>query len=201
MCKDLLEKLNNYFNPKPKPPGPGQIIVIGGSPTVSSKLPFPEEPRNNEATIENTDIGLIWDKCFEERAVPAANRNALKALVKVELVYPFFVDIGGVYQEVPAGTWKDVLGRYNMKCEPQWANSGLFAHELCHPVYDCLTPEERLEFESVYGLQVESNELMVYLDSVNSYMNTTVIEAHAEVYRFLGQYMPDSLKKFYPGLF
>jgi hypothetical protein len=195
MCKAILD----YLAGKPKPPGQGTVIIIGGapyaftpitSPSDTKTLPHPEEPRNDNQTLENTNVSMFYEKWFTDWEVPEQYHLfwQLAIDVKLDVTIPY-----------AAGVWADGNG-VHLRCRPEYMNAGVLAHENAHNSYALLTPDEKLEFESVYGLEVENNELMVYLDSVNSYMNTTVVEAHAEVYRYLGQYMPESLKKFYQRL-
>jgi hypothetical protein len=42
---------------------------------------------------------------------------------------------------------------------------------------------------------------MKHLFKTQAYASQNDIEAHAEIYRYLGQFMPEVLKGFYPKLF
>jgi UTP-glucose-1-phosphate uridylyltransferase len=62
-----------------------------------------------------------------------------------------------------------------------------------------LTDEQKNAFEAAYhgtrGLPI--TKLLI---KEHPYTQSSVVEAHAEVYRYLGIIMPESLKEFYPKL-
>ena len=82
-----------------------------------------------------------------------------------------------------------------------WFNPGTIAHEQAHHAWVELTAEQRTAFEQEYHPIIKTNPLIKLLYSQNTYGLTSIAEGHAEVYRYLGQSMPDVLKKFYPKLF
>lgn len=162
-------------------------------PDAPLTIPYPEEPPNYAQTSANTNVAMFIDKAMEERAVP--EQYHLGWLISMDIT----IDNSFPY---PAGVWETAGGLRHMKVQSPFVNAGICSHEvLAHGAWDRLTELQKLEWESVYGIMVQSDKLMVLLDIQNSYMNTSVVEAYAEVYRYLGQYMPEELKRFYPGLF
>lgn len=173
---------------KPKPP---IIIPPVDNGTVPLVLPHPEEPPDYTRNLENTNVSMFYDKWFTDWEVPEQYHLywQLQIDIKLDMTILF-----------PAGTWTDDTGTH-MVCRPEYMNAGVIAHENSHNSRRLLTEDECLEFETRYCTLVQTDKLMVLLDVQNSYMNTTIVEAHAEVYRYLGQQMPTPLKKFYPRLF
>ena len=87
-----------------------------------------------------------------------------------------------------------------MFVRPEWANPGVIAHEMAHISYSFLTITDVAQFALTY-LPLLADALVKLLESQNQYMKTSTVELHAEVYRYLGERMPQSLKTFYPKLF
>ncbi len=82
-----------------------------------------------------------------------------------------------------------------------WLNAGVIAHEQAHNAWAELTIIQKKDFEAEYAPLIKTDRLIRLLYSQHKYGLTSVIEGHAEVYRYLGQSMPEELKKFYPKLF
>jgi hypothetical protein len=63
-----------------------------------------------------------------------------------------------------------------------------------------LKPEEKASYTTEYTNALKTDALLKYLYSQKQYMSTNIIEAHAEVFRYLGNKMPAQLKNYYPEL-
>jgi hypothetical protein len=167
-------------------------------PDAPPTIPHPEEPPNYAQTPTNTNIAMFVDKWLTDWAVPDKYHLGWK------LTLDFIIDNSFPY---PAGVWGTSDGIIHGKFQSPYVNTGVVAHEGGgHGSYAKLTEDEKLEFESTYVPLLnddnpETQTIMELLWTVNSYMHTSAVEAHAEVYRYLGQFMPEELKQFYPNLF
>jgi hypothetical protein len=154
-------------------------------------LPHPEEKPDYSRNLENTSFISVMDKWFEIYSVPEQYRgfwqDRIAATVTVEISYP-------------AGTW-DQDGIRHLAVRPEWLNPGVIAHEQAHNSYALLTGSQKTEFSSIYSHLKETDSLIKLLYSINTYGLSNEIEGHAEVYRYLGEKMPEQLKKYYPKLF
>ncbi len=149
-------------------------------------IPHPEEPINPLATLENTFIEQVFSKWFIEWEVPIE-------------YYPFWLGIDiKLAKELssPAATFSETKQMY---VKPEWANPSVIAHEIAHISYSLLT--DKSQFTLVFNEAMFNDELLKYLWSVKPYMRSSIIETHADIYRYLGEEMPKSLKTFYPNLF
>lgn len=153
-----------------------------------SKLPHPREKPNYNTTLYNVNIDKFISKWFYDWQVPEKYADFWNQ-VKYKLSY---------YYDVPACAFQVEKEIY---IRPEWCSAGVIAHENAHISWNELTKEQESEFFKVYQSELISDYLMIMLDRENDYMNTSPIEAHAEVYRYLGSQMPESLKTFYPKLF
>lgn len=150
------------------------------------RLPYPEEKVNYTQTIDNIDVDTIINTWIINYFVPIEYRewwrNTIIITVTNEINYP-------------AQTWGG-----HLDIRPEYLNCGVIAHEQAHISYSLLTNEEKLEFSIIYNKE-KSSPLIKLLYSKNKYGLTNDIEGHAEVYRYLGGKMPETLKKYYPKLF
>jgi len=87
----------------------------------------------------------------------------------------------------------------HMWISPVWLNPGVIAHEMAHISYWQLSPEKKRRFEASY--QATTEPLVLLVKKERTYAETSMVETHAEIYRFLGKYMPESFWEFYPFLF
>ncbi len=149
-------------------------------------LPHPEESQNLTATKGNTDLQSIVENWLDSWGV--TDKEFWRSQVSREL-------IDGL--AFPALTYSEIkLTQIN----PQWANPGVVAHESAHISYSFLSETEKAEFKTTLEENLKTSPLMKLLSEKNSYMNTNVVEAHAECYRFIGEKLPEIMKKFYPRL-
>jgi len=166
--------LGNLFKPKPLP----------------LTIPHPEEAQNSQPVIDNISFYLVLERWFVEWGVPVEYQDFWRAWPIA--IVPNLTYYGNYY---PALTWVD-----RTEIDPTWANPGVLAHEMAHVSYSFLTITDIGQFDITYQ-EVKSDALVELLESQNQYMKTNTLELHAEVYRYLGQKMPDRLKPFYPKLF
>jgi DNA-directed RNA polymerase subunit RPC12/RpoP len=174
----------------------------GPSSSSSLTLPHPEEPMNPSATLANTSVDAVMTRWLQDWAVPAPHWDYWKKAIdlKVYDVYPPDLIAKGLRQDTPAGTWEAGGKRY-LAIKPQWLNPGVIAHEQAHNSYALLDSNRKTAFSTLYNSLKNSDSLIVHLFSINKYGLTSDIEGHAEVYRYIGQRMPEQLKPFYPMLF
>jgi len=169
------------------------------NPTV---LPHPEESRNDARTMASADINGTLNMWLNDWAVPVENREFWKSMIVVTLKSPLIIrDDVGNEKEVPACTYWGTGGRRYLDIEPEWLNPGVIAHEQAHNSYALLSEDQKQAFISTYRRLINVDPYIVLLYSIDTYGLTSDIEGHAEVYRYLGQCMPQELKKYYPKLF
>ena len=153
--------------------------------------PHPEEKFNLKATEDNTSADDAIFRWYHDYNVPYRFREFWTENIRIYLDDTF----------VGAGTWEDENGLRHNIYHPGYLNSGCIAHERSHDSHDLLTEEEKLEFHYAYHAIKDTNKTILKLWKYNTYGTTSDIEAHAEIYRYLGEEMPEVLKQFYPKLF
>jgi hypothetical protein len=188
MLNNIFNALNTILNNK----GPGQAMT----------LPHPEEPMNPSATLANTSVAAIIDQWFVQWAVPGNYQERWKNAIDIQVyaVYPPSIMAMGLNQDTPAATW-EADGKRHMVVKPQWLNPGVVAHEQAHNSYAYLTPDQKSAFASLYSALKNTDPLIKLLYTINTYGLTNDVEGHAEVYRYIGQQMPEQLIPYYPYLF
>jgi hypothetical protein len=193
---------------KPQTQGTGESgQITTGAPATSEtpptlSLPHPEEPMNPAQTVANMDIGAVMTEWLTQRNVPQENRDYFKNGIEIEVydAWPPDKIASGTNPNTPAMTWQVGNKRY-LACLAKWLNVGVIAHEQAHNSYALLTEDEKAEWKSVYLDIRESDPLIKYLFKINPYGLTNEIEGHAEIGRYIGQSMSESLRKYYPKLF
>ena len=194
MC---IDKILSLFKKKDMPipsstPGPITEPEPISEPTPETlSIPHPEEAPDQTKTIENTDLDSALNEWEINYGVPEMHREYWKTKISIKL------DANLPY---PAATYKQG-GIRHLTIKPEWVNPGVIAHEQAHNSYSLLSEEQKAEFSAVYTPLKTKNPLIILLFSQNKYGLTNNIEGHAEVYRYLGEKMPDDLKKYYPKLF
>jgi hypothetical protein len=165
-------------------------------------LPHPEEPMAPSANLSNIDASSVMNKWLVDWNVPERFWNYWRNAISLEAydAYPPSILAMGVRQDTPAATW-EAGGKRHLAIKPQWLNPGVIAHEQAHNSYALLAPEQKTEFSSVYTPLKNSDPLIRFLYSRNTYGLSNDVEGHAEVYRYIGDKMPQQLRKFYPLLF
>ena len=159
-------------------------------------LPHPEESMNPQATLGNTDIKGVIREWYSAWNVPQINQPFWDS-VSISVVDNLYCVFNNQFTKVPALTYADTK---EMSIDPMWANPGVIAHEMAHISYSFLTIIDVAQFNIAYE-EVKIDALIKLLESQNQYMKTNTVELHAEIYRYLGERMPESLKTFYPRLF
>ncbi|MDD5700437.1 MAG: hypothetical protein PHU23_00180 [Dehalococcoidales bacterium] len=172
------------------------LFIKEPPPEPELELPHPEEPKDDSQTVENVDVDVICTKWLTNWDVPADQRDFWKNKIRITLHETYFV--GGI--EVPAGTYDCEVGRC-MDIEAKWLNPGVIAHEQAHNSYSFLSDAKKAEFSTVYSAVKNTDPMIMLMREKHSYADTNDVEAHAEVYRYIGQEMPAELKEFYPKLF
>ena len=79
--------------------------------------------------------------------------------------------------------------------QSQFANVGILAHEAAHVSYSLL--EDKRGFEIVFNYLADNPKIKLLREMGKL---STAIENHAEIYRYWGNQMPESLKQYYPEL-
>lgn len=155
------------------------------------KLPHPEEKPDYTQTLENINLSSIFQEWLNQWDVPMEFRDYWRVSIEIN-----------VTNEIshPAQAWEREGIRY-IDIRPEYVVPGVIAHEQAHNSYALLSNKEMADFSVIYNMEKRIDPLIKFLYSKNTYGLTSDIEGHAEVYRYLGQSMPDSLKKYYPKLF
>ena len=154
-------------------------------------LPHPEEPANYAQTMATANIDVVISKWLIDWQVPARYDNHWLDAIEIKLTMEI---------PYPAATY-EVVGKRHLDIRPEWLNAGVIAHEQAHNSYALLTGDEKQEFVALYTPLIKTDPLIKLLYSKNTYGLTSVIEGHAELYRYLGHQLPDVLKPYYPKLF
>ncbi len=155
------------------------------------KLPYPEETPDYSQTMENVNLDASIDKWAEDYHVPIENRSYWKIAIIIKLDNTI---------SYPAQTY-GLDGIRHLDVRPEWLNSGILAHEQSHNSYALLTEGERSSFAEENHRLSTMDKMIQMMRKEKRYSLTDDIEAHAEIYRYLGNQMPESLKKYYPKLF
>jgi hypothetical protein len=164
-------------------------------------LPHPEEPQNPAQTVANTNKYTVISQWLINWQVPAEYHEYWygKIAIMVYDTWPPEMLTMGIKADAPAATWQLGNIRY-LASLASWFNPGVIAHEQAHNSYALLSEGDRAAFEAAYNAVKDTDPLIQLLYRTNTYGLTNVVEGHAEVYRYLGEQMPDSLKRYYPRL-
>lgn len=184
MC---LDKLLLMFKPKP----------------VELVLPHPEELPDYGKTLENVSISGTLEQWFQEWGVPPEHWNFWKTRIVIEVTNAI---------SSPAQTWEQD-GIRHLQVRPEWLNPGVIAHEFGHCSFTLLSDIDKQFFGVVFMSLVTTDPLVKlawpegkerrWLDTGDTRPIEEIIcvEGHGEVARYLGQFMPEVLKQYYPRLF
>ncbi len=174
------------------------------APATSTRIavPHPEEPMNPAATLANTDVSSVMTKWLQDWAVPAQHWDYWRTAIDLQVhdIYPPSLTDLGIRQDTPAGTW-EAGGKRHLAVKPPWLNPGVIAHEQAHNSYALLNAAQKTAFATLYSALKNTDPLITLLYSKNKYGLSSDIEGHAEVYRYIGQQMPEQLRPYYPLLF
>jgi hypothetical protein len=169
---------------------------------ITLVLPHPEEKQNMSQTVSNTSIQSVLQLWFSKYLVPSNQQTYWSTAISIRVydAYPLEILNLGVQPDTPGLSWED-NGIRHFTCLATWFNPGVVAHEQAHNSYSLLTPAQKAAFPIIYTPLKTSDPMIKYLYSINPYGLTNDIEGHAEIYRYLGEQMPSTLKIFYPRLF
>jgi hypothetical protein len=149
------------------------------------ELPYPEEEPDYTHTITGEEL---LQGFFNRYFIPQVYWNFWRRVtIVVDKTLPY-----------PAGM---VSQTKTLLLKPEYTNPGILAHEFSHLSYYELNPNKKASFTTEYNSALQTDGLLKLLYSKKPYMQTNIIEAHAEIFRYLGNKMPEQLKKYYPKLF
>lgn len=193
---------------KKKTTNSGTSVVINESTTenttvVAITLPHPEEAADVTQTVEDTDIYDVVTQCLRERNVPAENWDYWRTAIVIAIydTWPDDMLAKGLAADTPACTWEE-NGVRHLASLAKWFNPGVISHELAHGSKAFLTTQQFTDFVTAYKSLLETDELLKYLYSVKApTWGDHDTEWHAEIYRYLGEQMPEELRAYYPKLF
>ena len=150
-------------------------------------LPYPEQEPDYSRNIANTtpgDARNIFDEWMTAYLIPP-DRKKWWEKVKITLD-----------ESTVAAT--DSKNKH-LWISPVWLNPGVIAHEMAHISYWQLKSKNKDKFDTFYRDTVDPLVLLVKEERTKT--ESSMVETHAEIYRFLGKYMPESFMEFYPFLF
>jgi hypothetical protein len=147
-------------------------------------LPYPEEAADFNLKITREQLLTNF---FSKYLVPEVHWDFWKSVtIQLDSTLPY-----------PAAMVSETK---TLMLKPEYANPGILAHEFSHLSYYLLAQRQKDWFAEDYQKALKTDDLLKLLDEKNSYMNTSIVEAHAEIFRYLGIQMPPSLKMYYPKL-
>jgi hypothetical protein len=202
-CTALLKK--NFLPYKYLYGGPD--LAFDNNPNYSMKpppsvLPHSEIPLNSLATLADFDVDATILKWLIDWEVPQTWWSHWKRSVDVQVysIYPPFILDMGVKPDTPVIAWS-ADGKRHIAIKISWLNPGVIAHEQAHFSYALLNPEQKSAFSVLFSSLKKTDPLILQLFSFDSNRFSDDVEGHADVYRYIGQHMPEQLKQYYPTLF
>lgn len=140
----------------------------------TSAVAYPEELKGQNISSNPTYLKYLWTEKYQVK--DKAWGLSLQVIFDDTITNP-------------AWTITDVI-----YIQSQFANPGVLAHEAAHVVYPLIDKD---------GFEVKFNKLLadpkiVLLSKMGKLLS--MIENHAEIYRYWGNQMPETLKHFYPKL-
>lgn len=164
-------------------------------------LPHPEEPGNPQATAAAVNIIAVRQAWYDGWRV-SLNGRGLFNPVTLNLVENLAIVYNGALVKVPAATYAELL---RIDIDPKWANPGVLAHESQHIFYSWLTEDQRLKFAAEYFGMAETGDAMLslvvrHMAGRDPSWVSDIREIYADIYRYLGDKMPESLKPFFPNM-
>ena len=166
-------------------------------------LPHPEEPVNPAQTSTNVSVNGVLLKWFFEWGAPPDYWEFWKSKIQINVYDNWPSDILDEWNTIKADTpafTVEINGVRELDVLAKWLNPGVIAHEQAHTSWSLLSDSEKNEYGAISGLLMGSDPMIVLLFDTNKYGLISVIERHAEIYRYIGDKMPDELKKYYPKL-
>ncbi len=164
--------------------------------SLTQELPHSEESENPLITIDNMDLTGVFNKWFKDWAVPI-DFLQLWSGMRIEFDPSNPYGAGCCY-------WWEIPPRVVFM--PSWYTPGALGHEFGHVDYfNYLTLEQQEQFSEAYQRLMKTDLLLQAMLAQKQYVRDNFgvafdVEGHAECFRYLGNKMPDELKKFYPHL-
>jgi hypothetical protein len=161
-------------------------------------LPYPmepEDPLKKASTIIIENVVTLW---LDNYNVPFDYRIYWRNEIEIK-VYDFWPqEILNNHTEINIKTPGFMFDKV-LYCLARWFNPGVIAHEQAHNSYTLL--HEKEDWIVAYKAEATGNKPLQQVFKEHPYACVNDIEAHAEIYRYLGPKMPDNLKIYYPKLF
>lgn len=151
------------------------------------RLPHPEEKISKYGATQEYIEGVV-NKWLMDWRVPKEYWQFWVDYVDIELSVD--VKVAASYQN---GKRRRIL------VNPYWLNCGVISHEQGHNSLALLEFHEFKSFPDVLAYHFETNDMIKYLSKKKDLSDP--IEAHAELYRYINERLPDDLKVYYPKLF
>lgn len=190
MCQFLL----NLFKPK--------------TTVVSLSLPHPEESRNDKQTVVNINVGdivLTWQMSWN---VPIENREFLDKSIVIQPLDTWPPELLTRFPKLAGGavacTVSDPIKHLYILAP--YLNPGTIAYEMAHPAFALLTDEQKTKYQVTFSNLRGVDPLLVklfkqYSGELTADTDVDIrIAGHAQIYRILGDQMPEILKQYYPQL-
>ena len=152
--------------------------------SLPSSLPYPEEPPDPNLRISGEQL---LQQFFSKYFIPPQHWDFWRTVeIRID---PTFSSPAGMISQT-----KTLILR------PEYANAGILAHEFSHLSYYLMSEEEKAHFASDYINIIQKNPLLRFLYFQKPYIKSSLVETHAEIFRYLGLKMPEGLKSYYPKL-
>jgi hypothetical protein len=180
---------------------PAQIATP--SKVSDAGLPYPPE-----SLIAYKTKGLLISSFFSKYKIPSRYQSYWKTLKFIlHTEYPIEIGDGGELASAAA-----VLNEFSIHANLNYISIGILAHEIAHlcstsismdSFYNALQSLIATGSSSVLNLLMGSEAWAHWAGNDSKFNNLSmqILEQHADVYRFLGKYMPTELKIYYPKLF
>lgn len=139
------------------------------------KFAYPEQSKGQDIFTNVNDLKVAWcaKYCVEELLWGLSLNVVIDNTIKT-----------------PAHTISGII-----YIQSQWLNIGVLAHEAAHISYSLL--DDKKGFEIVFNYLSDNPKIKLLRDMGKL---STIIENYAEIYRYWGNQMPESLIKYYPKL-
>jgi hypothetical protein len=172
----------------------------------SYQLPYLPIKADYSQTVATVYLDSVFNDWFNKYFVPADNYNYWRNIIHIEVfdewaqwVYDKFPGQEVFLNLATALTYNDTDGRHLLVKAP-FLNIGVLAHEQAHNSYALLSTDDKNGFARDYVSYYETDEAIKYLYKNKIVTTYDPVEIHAEIYRYLGKYMPEGLRKYFPKL-
>jgi hypothetical protein len=158
--------------------------VGDGSSARPTSLPYPEEAP--DPTLNET-IETLLAKFFNRYAVP-------------QEFWAFWRTVNIILDRTFANPAGMISQTKTLILRPEYANPGILAHEFSHLSYYLLSEDQKAGFAQDYVNIIQKDHLLRLLYFQKPHIKSSLVETHAEIFRYLGLQMPAGLKQYYPRL-